>query len=155
MIGLPPFLVALAIGVTGIIAMQNVSASTNRHAKNLAVASHIAEAWLDQLAVDASQWNDTNDFGQTAWLNLVNANNGQWVRPDYVAARDFGPAFDALGNPVATANFASDAHFCTDLQLTWLFDESRGSGLVRANVRVFWSRSGVAALVQSAIRTQC
>ena len=40
----------LAIGVSGIIAMHKVTVAANQHAKNLAVASHIAQAWQEQLA---------------------------------------------------------------------------------------------------------
>ena len=45
------------IGVTGIIAMQKVTAVSNQHAKNLGIATHIAESWLDMLATDAVIWN--------------------------------------------------------------------------------------------------
>jgi prepilin-type N-terminal cleavage/methylation domain-containing protein len=137
----------MAIGVTGIIAMQKVTLTANQHAKHLSVATQIASAWLDMLAADALQWNTpgraggTSDLAQTNWLNNV---NGAWFRPAHVPAMDFGPGFDGLGNPVADAAM-DNAVYCTHLRLNWLVPEVStvtGNGLIRAEVRVFWLRDG-------------
>lgn len=149
-------LTVLAIGVGGVIAMQKVTVASNAHAKNLAMATHIAQSWLDELAAEAGQWNDTNDFDDTDWLTNVGAEGGAagaWFRPAYVAARRFGPAFDALGSPVAADDIATDAQFCSDLRLRWLSGQEtikRGSGLIRAEVRVFWRQHGVVGLAGDA-----
>lgn len=141
------------IGVTGIIAMQKVTAVSNRHAKNLAIATRIAESWMDMLATDAVTWNHPSpgnafpDIGQTTWLQLVKPNAdgvNDWRLPPYSTALQFGPAFDALGNPLdtATAN-AADIAFCSHLRLSWLYQPTvSGNGLIRAEVRVFWLRDG-------------
>ncbi len=145
-------LAVLAIGVSGVIAMQKVTVASNAHAKNLAIATHIAESWLDELAADAGQWNDTNDWNDTHWLANVGAEDGvpgPWFRPQYQALRRFGPAFDARGNPVVTDDIPEQAHFCSDLRLRWMSPQEtvkRGAGLIRAEVRVFWRRNGVVAL---------
>jgi prepilin-type N-terminal cleavage/methylation domain-containing protein len=137
----------MAIGVTGIIAMQKVTLTANQHAKHLSVATQVASAWLDMLAADALQWNRPNrsggasDLAQTSWLNNV---NGAWFRPAHVPGMEFGPGFDGLGNPVAVADMAN-AVYCTHLRLTWLVPEVStvtGNGLIRAEVRVFWLREG-------------
>lgn len=138
-----------AIGVSGVIAMQKVTLASNRHAKNLAVATHIGQAWMEQLAADASQWNfpgprnqgAASDIGDTDWLQEAD-NTTDWFLPDWVGVRSFGPGFDALGNPVANVNQAA---FCTHLRLTWLNRDNQGivgNGLIRAEVRVFWMREG-------------
>lgn len=141
------------IGVSGIIAMQKVTAVSNQHAKNLGIATHIAESWLDMLAADAVMWNHPSpgnavpDIGQTTWLQSVrgNANTANdWVLPQYSTVLSFGPAFDALGNPLdpATAPNGSIA-FCSHLRLSWLYQPTvSGNGLIRAEVRVFWLRDG-------------
>jgi prepilin-type N-terminal cleavage/methylation domain-containing protein len=140
-------LTVLAIGVSGIIAMQKVTISANQHAKNLAIATRIAQAWQDQLAVDATQWNfpsrtqPVGNIGATRWLNNVAGNERVWFRPSYVGALDFGPGFDALGNVVPDERL-QQAHFCTHIRLTRLFPENTGNGLLRAEVRVFWLREG-------------
>ncbi|HEX2732949.1 MAG TPA: type II secretion system protein [Polyangiaceae bacterium] len=142
----------LGLGVCGVIAMQKVVVASNGEAKNLALATRIAESWLDELAADAGQWNDTGDFDETAWLTKVGAEgspSAAWFRPDYVSGRNFGSAFDALGNPVATADIATKAQFCSDLRLRWMNGQAnvkKGAGLIRAEVRVFWRREGVVGL---------
>ncbi|MFO0571652.1 MAG: type II secretion system protein [Polyangiaceae bacterium] len=134
-----------AIGVSGIIAMQKVTVDANKHARDLSIATHIAQAWLDQLAADAAAWNHpsanepTPDINDTDWLK--NVGNNQWFRPDYVATRSFGAGFDGLGNPVDDANI-QDAVFCAHVRLSWLYPAAAGNGLIRTEVRVFWIRDG-------------
>lgn len=154
-------LAVMAIGVGGVIAMQKVTVASNGHAKNLAIATHIAQSWLDELAAEAGQWNGTNDFDDTDWLTNVGAEDGAagaWFRPAYVATRNFGPAFDALGSPVASADIATDAQFCADLRLRWLSGQEtikRGAGLIRVEVRVFWRQHGVVGLAGAAPSHVC
>jgi type IV pilus assembly protein PilV len=143
------------IGVAGIISMEKVTAVANMHAKNLAIATHIAESWMDMLATDAVMWNHPrpgdaavfSDLNQTTWLNSVAPkadNAGNWFFPAYTAAPvAFGPAFDALGNPVNPVANAANVAFCSHLRLSWLYQpDSGGNGLIRAEVRVFWLRDG-------------
>jgi len=140
------------VGVTGIIAMQKVTVVSNQHAKNLGIASHIAESWLDMLATDSVTWNHpspsspTPDIGQTTWLQSVKANANtvnDWILPAYSTVLAFGPAFDALGNPINPATSTAAVAFCSHLRLSWLYQPtSSGNGLIRAEVRVFWLRDG-------------
>jgi prepilin-type N-terminal cleavage/methylation domain-containing protein len=142
------------IGVAGIISMEKVTSASNQHAKNLAIATHIAESWLDMLATDATSWNHpstgfkASDLNETFWLTSVvaNAGAGSWFVPAYNATFDFGPAFDALGNPVNPATNLAAAQFCVNIRLSWLYtpppNSEAGNGLIRAEVRVFWLRDG-------------
>jgi prepilin-type N-terminal cleavage/methylation domain-containing protein len=148
-------LLIFSIGVTGVIAMQKVTITSNQHAKDLAVATQIAQAWMDQLHADAIAWNHpsvvqaSDDLADTAWLGTVAQTNTNWVRPVYVEARNFGPAFDVQGNPI---NIGTDTttpvKFCTHIRLSWLYQPNAatstmvGNGLMRAEVRVFWLRDG-------------
>jgi type IV pilus assembly protein PilV len=136
-----------AIGVSGIIAMQKVTVAANSHSKNLSIATHVAQAWLDQLATDAAAWNHPSpgipgsDLTDTTWLQLAGGNADQWLRPTFSTTRNFGAAFDALGNPLPDANVAQ-AVFCAHVRLSWLYPETAGNGLLRTEVRVFWLRDG-------------
>jgi type IV pilus assembly protein PilV len=129
----------LAIGAAGIIAMQKVTLASNQYAKNLAVANAIALAWADALAADASTWNGATEISTTNWLTLV-SNGLVWQRPGFVAAREFGPGFSPLGDPVNTDTNAGLARYCTDLRLGWMKQPTTGAGLIRAEIRVFWKR---------------
>jgi len=139
----------LAVGISGIIAMQKITVATNQQSKNLNVANQIAQAWQAQLALDAVLWNypttlvATSDLGETEWLKFVGSG---WIRPPLptnTARRQFGPAFDALGNPIVSASDLAQAHFCTHVRLSWLRHESDGNDLIRTEVRVFWLRDGM------------
>jgi prepilin-type N-terminal cleavage/methylation domain-containing protein len=140
------------IGVAGIISMEKVTAASNQHAKNLAIATHIAESWLGMLQADASAWNHPSPLNpisdlstETFWLSNVvpNASANSWFLPAWNNALNFGPAFDALGNPINPVNLANEV-FCSHLRLSWLYPENptSGNGLIRVEVRVFWLRDG-------------
>jgi hypothetical protein len=139
------------IGVSGIIAMEKVTSVSNAHAKNLAIATHIAESWLDMLAIDSTTWTAPGApaavglIGNTTWLNTVSANANtanNWTLPTFSNTLAFGPAFDALGDPINPASTTPVA-FCSHLRLSWLYQPSTtGNGLIRAEVRVFWLKDG-------------
>lgn len=135
-----------AIGVAGIIAMQKVTVSANQHAKNLSIATHIAQGWMDQLALDAALWNHpsaqnpVSDITDTKWLQNVSQPN-VWFRPTWDGNRAFGAGFDSLGQPLDDAA-VDDQHFCAHIRLSPLYPATAGNGLIRAEVRVFWLRQG-------------
>jgi len=156
-------LAILGIGVTGIVAMQKVTLTSNQHAKNLAIATQISQAWIDALHADAIEWNHPStrvaqsDLGTTVWLSTLAGTAGtatDWFRPAWDTTRQFGPGFDIQGKPVNTSVAANVAQvrFCTNLRLSWLHRDTgatvgnqrttSGNGLVRAEVRVFWVRDG-------------
>jgi prepilin-type N-terminal cleavage/methylation domain-containing protein len=142
-------LVVLAIGTSGVIAMQKITLRSNSHAKNLAVATSIASAWADALAADASQWNSSLDLGDTLWLQLANTSELVWVRPPYDVQRDFGPGFGPLGDPIRPGGPLPA--YCADLRFTWLAGNPLGTnprdnGLIRAEIRVFWKRDSAVTM---------
>jgi prepilin-type N-terminal cleavage/methylation domain-containing protein len=137
----------LGIGVSGIIAAQKITVSSNRHSRNLALATQIARSWQDRLVADAAVWNHpsqdvsgTDLDTETEWLRRVGTG---WFRPDESTSGDFGPAFDALGNPVTDTTLLARAPFCTHVRLSWLIPAAQNrAGLIRSEVRVFWLREG-------------
>jgi prepilin-type N-terminal cleavage/methylation domain-containing protein len=138
-------LALFTVAVLGIISMQKITVASNAHAKNVAIAQRIAQAWAGQLEMDATAWRTA--FG-TGWLNDANV----WQRPAYIASRRFGGAFDALGNPLADNN-VGEARFCSHLRMAWLYPTTMGAGgngMLRAEIRVFWLRDDEAALDSNA-----
>jgi hypothetical protein len=136
-------LAVFATGVTGVIAMERATVNSNQQAKNVALANGIAQAWLSQLAADATLWTRTSDITRTTWLKTIVSANDAWQLPAYNAVLAFGPQFDGFGTPVAAGGV-----FCAQIRLTWLYgDQSAqqatglaGNGLIRTEVRVFWPR---------------
>jgi prepilin-type N-terminal cleavage/methylation domain-containing protein len=136
-------LALFTVAMLGIISMQKLMAVSNGHAKNVSIAQRIAQSWAAQLALDAATWRDTKDT--TDWLKEVGTG---WKRPTHVAgAKNFGAAFDAVGNPLTdnAGVLTARARFCTHVRLTWLYEDAaanKGNGMMRAEVRVFWLRDG-------------
>jgi type IV pilus assembly protein PilV len=140
-------LAVFGIGVVGVIAMQKVTSTSNRHAKNLATATHIAQSWLERLAVDATRWDQSHTLAATTtWLKAAQPlANATWQLPAADTVTElFGPGFGALGQPLPAPGSAGEIVFCTHLRLTYLIDPASqpGNGLIRAEVRVFWPRDG-------------
>jgi type IV pilus assembly protein PilV len=143
-------LTLLAIGTSGIIAMEKVTSVTNRESKNLVIANQIARTWMERLRADAVQWtnpsaSDPNtNISNTLWLTQISNNPGIWFRPTDDATRG-SPTADAFGNDVRDTDFATGS-FCTNVRLNWLYGPP-GLGLappylIRAEVRVYWLRDG-------------
>lgn len=132
-------LAVLAVGVVGIIATEKVTLAANVHAKNLAIATHIGQSWLGMLEAEASLWGRNGSLSRTTWLEQ-GAGIATWFRPAYDSDLVFGPAFDALGNPLRQQD-EGNAKFCVDLRLAMLTTNNNGGGLMRAEVRVIWLRN--------------
>jgi hypothetical protein len=133
----------LAVGVIGVFSMEKVTVASNLHAKNLAIATHIAQSWLGVLEAEATLWESDpsgNNLSKTTWLKTAPV-NPTWFRPDFVGDSSFGPDFDELGNPIA-----QNGSFCVDLRISrfnGLEAEKEGSAMSRVEVRVYWLRDGV------------
>ena len=137
-------LAVFGIGVSGIIAMQKVAAAANQHSRALSIATNIAQAWQDQLNMDASLSNRLNGFANTNWLNSVGGANlrANWSRPNYNANLGIGAAFDALGQALDDTNASlANAQFCVHVQLTRLYPAAVGIDVIRTEVRVIWPRT--------------
>lgn len=143
----------LTVGVSGVVAMQKVTVTSNQHAKNLTLATQVAQAWMDQLRADSLSWNHpssqlaASDLADTVWLDNVEARAGQWFRPAWDGNRQFGAGFDAQGRPVDPDERDVSIRFCTHLRLSYLYQPPpigtmAGNALMRAEVRVFWLRDG-------------
>ncbi len=132
-------LVLLGIGVSGIIALQKVTISSNQHAKALSTATRVAQAWQDQLTVDASLWNGTAGLTNTNWVGDSSLRN--WARPSYNSSRLFGAAFDAFGNVLTdTSADVAKSKFCVHVRISPISAPLGGSGTMRTEIRVIWPR---------------
>src|SRR5262245_49480075 len=71
-------LALFTVAILGIISLQKLMAVSNGHARNLAIAQRIAQAWAGQLQMDATRWR--SDRSTTVWLGTA---NGAWRRYAY------------------------------------------------------------------------
>jgi hypothetical protein len=137
-------LAVLAIGASGVIALQKTALGGNLYARNLVTANQIAQNWLERLKVDALAWNSNNaaDMAETTWIQQAPF-PADWFRP-IEAVGEGSPAADVAGRDIYAAS--TGAAFCTHIRLTPLLPGPIGPAvadaeLVRAEVRVFFSRT--------------
>jgi type IV pilus assembly protein PilV len=136
-------LALLAIGSSGIIAMQKVTIVANRDAKNLEIANEIARTWVERLRGDAMLWNHPSplnpatDLADTIWLPNVKATtNVAWFRPSDTALSIYG-VHDALGRDDPSGG--KNGPYCVNLRLNWI----RQDKSIRAEIRVYWLRKSI------------
>jgi prepilin-type N-terminal cleavage/methylation domain-containing protein len=137
-------LAVFTVGVGGVIAMQKVTTASNQHAKSLATATQIACSWQDQLLAEGTLWRRATGLSTatTPWLANVTTTADTWLLPAYNATRLFGPAFDALGNPLPNDK-VQQAQFCVHLNLSNVTANTAvdpGNATIRATIRVLWPR---------------
>ena len=136
----------LAVGASGVIAMQKVTLTANRNAKNLEIANEIARTWAERLQSDALLWNHPSadvhesDLSDTRWIssNVGAPGSSAWFRPIDAGTSIYG-VHNAMGKDDGSGN-GFDGPFCVNLRLTWLRPDQ---DLIRAEVRVYWLRDGI------------
>ena len=141
-------LAVLAVSVTGVMAMQKVTAVSNANARDVAVANRIAQTWIEQLHADARLWNHPSEHNtipdidtDTAWLKDFGKG---FVRPTWSDDRQIGPAFDGLGRPFNPGGSdPPEPIFCAEYELARLTPAEDTRGEIRATVRVYWPRADV------------
>jgi prepilin-type N-terminal cleavage/methylation domain-containing protein len=147
-------LAILAVGTTGVIALQRVSLVGNTNARIGDTARNVAGTWVERLKSDALTWNDpmgTSDIAETRWLNVSQVFNA--ANPPNATNWVLAPAIPNWSSPMADIHGADvfdvnslDGVFCTHLQLTRAVQKQYLLGALphpiamRANVRVVWRR---------------
>ena len=149
-------LAVLALGGSGVIAMQKATILANNDARNVATATTIAQSWMERMRADALTWNEPGgqpDLGDTQWLQL--AKNGapvdsDWFQPAQVVPPNPFPGGSPAADIMGADRYAGDPMlpaFCTQVRLA-RFSNSKVAplasyyGMIRVEVRVYWDRSG-------------
>lgn len=144
----------LAVGTTGVIALQKVALVGNTNARMADAARNVAGTWVERLKTDSLQWNDplgSSDIASTLWLNVAGTYNAQnppnatsWVRAPEVTGWS-SPVADIHGSDVFDPA-SQDGVFCTHLQLAravekrYSLDGQTHPIAIRAVIRVVWRR---------------
>jgi type IV pilus assembly protein PilV len=135
----------LAIGASGVVSLQKVTASSNRNSRSLAVANEISRMWVERLRADAMLWNHPSPSNpnsdladDTTWLSKVvepDPDESAWFRPESTVANTCG-IHDLFGRDEACSTGGTEqGPFCVNLRLSWVREDRR---MIRAEVRVFW-----------------
>ncbi|WP_437736218.1 type IV pilus modification PilV family protein [Sorangium sp. So ce1335] len=143
----------LAIGATGVLALQKATLISNTNARNIAIANNIAMTWAERLRVDALQWNDPGGVpdrdSDTDWLHLMTtAPYPAKVTPTLID-RLGAPSADVFGTDIYAGDSGPNPPqpaFCTHVRFSQFTDAATGvrrwPTLIRAEIRVVWERSG-------------
>jgi len=136
-----------AIGAAGVIGMQRVTIQGGADARSFDIASNIAREWQARLQRDALRWTEPNSVVSTSnrntatlWLRDASV-SGAWTVPAVgPEVHGYSAAFDLLGHDVAPGS--PDRVFCVQTRLTWIPVTGANATipLLRADIRVFWSR---------------
>ena len=130
-------LALLAVGASGVIAMQKATVVGNASAKSIATGTALAERWAERLRLDAMVWNTTtplDDLAETRWLKTVVASPNVWNLPPSTPAA-VAPEADPIGADIVAANDSSVTAYCTHLSFLQITPK-----LIGAVVRVTWRR---------------
>jgi len=134
-------LAVLAVGATGVIALQKVTILGVTGGRNITTATAVASRHLEAVRADGVRWTDINIGAAPLVAALVAA--GVWVDPavnvpflgDDLGASDVvGTTQSGLVGPVA---------YCTHLRAVQVSpDPAQLPVLLRIEARTFWAKSG-------------
>lgn len=142
----------MTIAGMAIMALQQQITRANIHARQITTATQIAQNVIERLKMDAVRWEKVNELGATLYLKNIVPPAGivgfttmpvQSV-PSGLKTRLLSNGFDYYGFDVDTSTTVpADLFFCASHRLNWVFDNGR---LIRADVRVWWAREGIASI---------
>ncbi|HEX7477764.1 MAG TPA: prepilin-type N-terminal cleavage/methylation domain-containing protein [Polyangiales bacterium] len=151
----------MTVGAFAILAMEQQTTRANVHARELTVATQIAQTWIERLKIDAVRWSATSgvsnvgaDLGATSYLQDITkpASEGVFLTiptpggspgvpnlPPATPSMLYSSAFDYYGNEVNMVSLGGAVVvYCASYRLSWIYIDR----LIRADVRVWWPREG-------------
>ncbi len=141
----------LAIGAAGVIGMQRVTLQGSEDARRFDIGGNLANSWCSRLQRDAAQWTEpnannlnSNNINLTKFLKSVTTCSAAYCDPPAaVPEAGMTGSFDTFGRDLPATS--TTATYCAQYRLQWIADPGsaapfKPSGLMRAEVRVFWSR---------------
>ncbi len=141
----------MTVGAMAMISLQQHTIRSNSHARQLAIATHIAQQWIERLKQDAHTWNVAGDndatvqaaMNRTRYLGVVTTEaRDRFQSPEWFETEPFvSNVYDYRGLPLPhEGGFADRVFFCTSYRTNWVYF---GRAL-RADVRVWWPREHTA-----------
>jgi prepilin-type N-terminal cleavage/methylation domain-containing protein len=141
----------LAIGGAGVIGMQKVTLQGSEDARRYDIGGNIANEWCARLQRDTAQWTEpnaslpfNNNINLTKFIKSVTTCAAGFCNPPAVApAAGMSGSFDIFGRDLPAGDATTT--YCAQYRLQWIADIGPAppynpSAIMRAEVRVFWSR---------------
>ena len=139
----------MTIAAMAIFALQQQLLRANAHARQITVATQIAQNWIERLKLDALRWNRAEAPTATTFLKNIGAPNaiGEFMTLPLAKpmrggeTRVMSNAFDWYGQDLdTTTGPPKGLVYCASYRLNWVFGNMR---VIRADVRVWWARDGI------------
>ncbi|HET8934938.1 MAG TPA: hypothetical protein VFN67_15930, partial [Polyangiales bacterium] len=143
----------MTISAMALFSMQGQATRANARARDMTMASQIAQNLIERLKMDALVWNtitqgDSKDTSNTEVLKLIDGwTPGEFkTLPERTDPRSglsvpLSNAFTQSGEDVLTSGAPSDVlatiRYCASFRLGWVYDTHRA---MRADVRVWWTK---------------
>lgn len=140
----------MTISAMALFGMQAQATRANVRARDMTVASQIAQNVLERMKMDGLAWNTLGEpavvLNNTSMLQLIDGSGAFMTLPERSETRGaktvvwsngfdlYGIDVPISGAPVATL---SSIRFCASQRLSWVYDTRRA---IRADVRVWWSK---------------
>jgi type IV pilus assembly protein PilV len=141
----------MTIGAMAVLAMQQQIIRGNVHARQITTAMQIAQNIIERLKMDAVAWNAPGVPTTTRYLNnVVPGAIGAFTTIPFITETVGGlnrlqsNGFDYYGDDLNTqAGSPPNLFYCASNRLSFVYNNNR---IIRADVRVWWAREGVAAI---------
>lgn len=141
----------MTVGAMAVIAMQQQIIVGNVHARQVTTATQIAQNVIERLKGDALTWNAVGVPAGTRYLDtvapgLIGAFTSLPPQTQTVGGitRIQTNSFDYFGADLDTASGTpADLFYCASYRLSFISNANRA---IRADVRVWWAREGVASI---------
>ena len=131
----------LAVGATGIVALQKTAALGTVTSRNLTNATSVSRSVIEMAESEAGTWTGNTAPGLPTgdWLGTALANPDVWVRPNWSG---FSLDLEPLNVTAPTAPVA----YCTQVRASWLGNPNPGPGntgatAVLLEVRTLFARA--------------
>lgn len=138
-------LAVLAVGASGVVALQKITVLGVTSGRNLTAASVIAAAHIEALRTDAARWT-TTDMTTAPLTSALFIADGEWTSP--AALTGFGGLgfSDVTGHTEKdAADLAHPVAYCTQLRAVPIANSPEPEDapiLLRVEARTFWAKSG-------------
>lgn len=158
----------MMIGAMALFGMQQQATRANVHARQLTIATQIAQTWIERLKLDGMRWvtvtgNPSQDLANTEFLRTVFAGGSGGTGIEHVftkipltvvhTAAGISNGFDYYGRDVPDmTNNMADVRYCASYRLTWVYWDRNGFGAstaptddraLRVDVRVWWPKERI------------
>lgn len=152
----------MTIGAMSLIAMQQQATRANVRARDVTMATQIAQNVIERLKIDGVAWTtvtpgSTADLQNTRILRqIAGATPGSFMALPLLTetlagdTRVLGNGFNYAGEDVdltnASAAVQATVRYCAGIRLTWVYMSRRA---MRTDVRVWWSKEAPSRTITS------